>query len=388
VKVGRVVVISSLVGIVGACGGGEGDQNAQLTTVSIVAPGTVVSSTSAAMTTVPTAAVTTAPTTTAGPVGFGDQWERVEAPAECMCGDGGEWAYFVRRADPTKVLFFLEGGGACFTGEMCAPGSDDYKQSVGHDGGFDADSGIFDLDDPRNPLADYSMVFVPYCTGDVHAGNSTTDYGNGVVVEHKGFVNGSAALAGMIERFPDAAEVVVAGVSAGSFPTPVYAAIAADALPEARITVIADGSGAIPDAMGAVAANWKFLEALPDWPEVAGATYADVTPSWVFKIVAARQPAIAFARHDYAFDDVLTGYAQLAGLSADDLVAVMQANEAAVEAAGAVVSTWIAAGDDHTVIQNDELYTEELNGVRFVDWLTSVVDGRPPPDESCAECAG
>ena len=26
------------------------------------------------------------------------------------------------------------------------------------------------------------MVFVPYCTGDVHIGNATTDYGDGVVV--------------------------------------------------------------------------------------------------------------------------------------------------------------------------------------------------------------
>ena len=49
--------------------------------------------------------------------------------------------------------------------------------------------GLLDVADARNPLRDYSIVYVPYCTGDVHLGDSTTDYGNGVVIQHKGAVN-------------------------------------------------------------------------------------------------------------------------------------------------------------------------------------------------------
>ena len=36
-----------------------------------------------------------------------------------------------------------------------------------------ADSGVFDLDNPDNPVRDWTMVFMPYCTGDVHAGTRT-----------------------------------------------------------------------------------------------------------------------------------------------------------------------------------------------------------------------
>lgn len=319
---------------------------------------------------------------------FADQWERVEAPADCMCADGDPWSYFVREANPKNVVFFLDGGGACFTADMCAPGSGQYKEDMGFEDGFTESNGVFDFDNPENPLADYSMVFVPYCTGDVHSGNVTKDYGNDVVIEHKGFVNGSTALEALAERFPDTESLVVAGVSAGSFPSAIYAGMAADLLPEAQVKVVADGSGAVPDAMGLVTSSWGLLETLPDWPEFEGATYDMVTPSWTFELTAARNPRIAFARHDYAFDSVLAGYAALAGASAGDLVSVMRANEQKVEASGAMVATWIAPGSDHTILQRPSLYTEVLNGVRFIEWLNEFLSGESVEDQICTDCSG
>lgn len=326
--------------------------------------------------------------TSTGTASFADQWTRVEAPADCMCADGAPWAYFVREASPDKVVFFLDGGGGCFSAEMCAPGSGQYKEAIGYDGGFTEANGVFDFDNPENPLADYSFVFVPYCTGDVHSGNVTKDYGDGVVIQHKGFVNGSTALNALVDTFPNATEVIVAGVSAGSFPTAIYAGLAADLLPNAGIKVIADGSGAIPDAMGLVTSNWNTLDVLPKWPEFEGATYAQVTPSWMFEIPATRNPSIAFARHDYAFDSVLAGYASLAGVPTGDLVSVMRTNEQRVEATGAVVSSWIAPGTNHTILQKPDVYTEELNGVRFIDWLRSFLSGEAAQDVVCSECGG
>jgi hypothetical protein len=305
-----------------------------------------------------------------------------------MCADGAPWAYFVREANPAKVVFMLDGGGACFSAETCAPGGGQYKEAIGYEDGFSEANGIFDLDNPDNPLADYSMVFVPYCTGDVHAGNVTKDYGDGVVIEHKGFVNASTALDALATRFPNIEELVVAGVSAGSFPSAIYAGLASELLPNANIKVIADGSGAIPDAMGLVSSNWDILGAVPDWPEFEGATYDMVTPSWTFEIAAARNPAIAFARHDYAFDSVLAGYAALAGVPSGDLVSLMRANEERVESKGATVATWIAPGSDHTILQKPDMYTETLNGVSFIEWLTAFLSGALVEDQVCTECAG
>jgi hypothetical protein len=314
-------------------------------------------------------------------------WETIDAPADCMCADGSPYSYFVREADPTKVMFYLEGGGACFAGPMCAPGSDSYKQDVGSAPGEGA-TGIFDFDNPDNPFADYSFVYVPYCTGDVHSGNTTKDYGNGVVIQHKGFVNASTALNTMLERFPNVGDLVVAGSSAGAFTTPLFAGLAADELPDARVAVIADSGGAVPDAIAAVTANWGTVESLPDWPEFVGTTAAMVTPAYSFAKVAEHNSAITFMRHDYAYDRVLSGYAVMAGLSADGLVDVMRSGEASIEATGTQVAAWVSPGDAHTILGRADFYTEELNGVRFLDWLLAFLDGSPLADNYCVDCAG
>jgi hypothetical protein len=103
--------------------------------------------------------------------------------------------------------------------------------------------GIFDFDDERNPFADYSVVNVPYCTGDAHIGNASKEYAPGLTIQHTGYVNGTPALEYLAATFPGATDVVVAGVSAGAAATPLYAGLVSDRLPDAQITVPADGSG-------------------------------------------------------------------------------------------------------------------------------------------------
>ena len=330
---------------------------------------------------------TTAPELTDAPV-VAPTWETVDAPSDCMCADGSAFHFYLREASPTKVLFYLEGGGACFSGDMCKPGSGTYSETISPISKLEDSPGIFDFDNPENPFADYSVVYVPYCTGDVHAGNITKDYGNGVVTQHKGFVNASNALDTMIKRFPNTTQLVVAGSSAGSFPTPVFAGMAGDQLPNADLKVFADSSGAVPDAMGFVIGNWGTLETLPDWPEIEGLTVDQFTPAYTFIKAAEHNPKIRFARHDFAFDSVLSSFARMAGLSPDDLVSVMRTNESKVEATGVNVANWISPGDDHTIAVRDEFYTEEMNGVRFVDWFTAFMNDSPEADNYCVDCAG
>jgi hypothetical protein len=373
-KFTRVLLGISVIAIVVSCGGGNDDD----ATESTAAPATEAPTTDVV--------VTEAPSTEA-PV-FAPSWESVMAPSDCMCADGSPYSFYVRETSPTKVMFFLEGGGACFTGQMCAPGSDSYKQVISPPPSEDA-NGIFLFDNAENPFAGYSVVYVPYCTGDVHSGNVTKDYGDGVVIQHKGFVNASAALATLLDRFPDVEQLVVAGSSAGAFTTPIFAGLAADELPNARVSVIADSGGAVPSAIAAVTANWGTVESLPDWPEFAEtSTAAMITPAFSFTKVAEHNPSIRFMRHDFAYDQVLSSYARMAGLSPDGLVDVMREGEASIEAAGGQVAAWVSPGDAHTILGRADFYTEELNGIRFLDWLNEFLAGTPVDDNYCVDCAG
>jgi hypothetical protein len=94
-------------------------------------------------------------------------------------------------------------------------------------------------------------------------------------IQHKGYVNGTAALDHLAATFPRATEVVVMGESAGSVATPLYAGLVSDRLPDARITVLANGSCShpdLPDINRRLAAAWGTGNAIPPWPENAGLT--------------------------------------------------------------------------------------------------------------------
>ena len=64
------------------------------------------------------AAATTASANTAAPAD--SKWTKVVPGGDCECADGSEFAFWERRADPTKVVLFLDGGGACYDAATCA----------------------------------------------------------------------------------------------------------------------------------------------------------------------------------------------------------------------------------------------------------------------------
>ena len=317
------------------------------------------------------------------------EWETIAAPADCMCAHGQPFEFYVKKADPTKVVFFLEGGGACFSVDTCRRGdAQTYKEDIGRPDQVGYSEGIWS-DDERNPFLGWSFVFVPYCTGDVHLGTQTKDYGDGVVVEHKGNLNAKAALAAMAETFPDATTLVVTGESAGSVPSPYYAGLASDLLPEARIAVLADGSGAYPDipgVNGAVSSNWGALGAVPDWPEAVGNTADDWSFPDLFVQTHRHAPDIVLARHDYAFDQVQEFFAGIAGIPSDQLVQLIDQNELQIEAAGTELDSFISPGDSHTVLSSPQFFTEEVEGVLLYEWVTALVNFESIEDVHCVEC--
>jgi len=116
-----------------------------------------------------------------------------------------------------KLLIYFEGGGACFNNLSCL--------QVAHPNGYDesdlesfvrfaGSSGVFDRENPDNPFADYSFVFVPYCTGDIHAGTNPQGFGRRNQV---GYLNVASALPAIMLRFPKTNNVVLSGSSAGGF---------------------------------------------------------------------------------------------------------------------------------------------------------------------------
>jgi len=145
------------------------------------------------------------------------EWTFVEFP-ESRCMNGSSTGIGVSlNPDSDSVVIYLEGGGACFDVWTCG--------SVAHSGGFNAatfasiasgggNRGIFDRTNASNPVADWNFVFVPYCTGDVHAGNNPMGPSGRM---HVGYANVGEYLKRLVPTFEGSGKVLLTGSSAGGF---------------------------------------------------------------------------------------------------------------------------------------------------------------------------
>jgi pectinacetylesterase len=154
-----------------------------------------------------------------------EQWTWVPFPrAECGGGSPtGLEINLTRRS--SKVLLFMNGGGACYDAESCSPTCNAQFQLCAMNlGGFqDADfrqflatvqpGTIFDRASAANPFREFTWVFIPYCTGDFHIGNAISSYG----IHHVGYANVTAYLDRLAPTFCHAERIVLAGASAGGF---------------------------------------------------------------------------------------------------------------------------------------------------------------------------
>ncbi|HEX2308131.1 MAG TPA: hypothetical protein VHI14_07425 [Jatrophihabitantaceae bacterium] len=93
-----------------------------------------------------------------------------------------------------------------------------------------------------------------------------------------------------------------------------------------------------------------------------------------------------FARHDYAYDAQQGGAASHFDIPAQDLLSLIDESETQIEAAGVNLLSYIAPGDEHTLLSDERFYLEEVNGQSLVDWVTRLIAGEPVDDVHCTDC--
>jgi hypothetical protein len=152
---------------------------------------------------------------TSPPPGLQSGWNPVPG---MQCADGSPTGIGLSPGRSDKVLFYLSPGGACWGSADC--GSDILRSFGASEYTLvqllAAPGTIFDRTLAGNPFADWTFVFVPYCTGDVHAGQSVATHGT-QSWQHHGWANLHAAVAAATGGLPRPSELVVAGSSAGGF---------------------------------------------------------------------------------------------------------------------------------------------------------------------------
>ena len=184
-----------------------------------------------------------------------DTWTYIPIP-EARCRDGSSTGIGVRmHPGATQLAIYFEGGGACFHDASCA--INDVLQSWNEStfnawAGATGSAGIFDTTRDDNPLRGWNMVYVPYCTGDVHAGaREHVDVPGDAAPKDQmfvGYTNVGWYLRRLVPTFAGASHVLVTGISAGGFGAAFNYDRIAQAFCGARVTLVDDSGPPMADA--------------------------------------------------------------------------------------------------------------------------------------------
>ncbi|HUS66544.1 MAG TPA: pectin acetylesterase-family hydrolase [Kofleriaceae bacterium] len=248
------------------------------------------------------------------------EWEMIE-PEGAVCGNGSQYRFFVNYSETSNdVVVALEPGGACWDYESCT-GQNGIRGAANVDGIPEdhTDFGtrivpFFQREYEDNATHDWNLVYVPYCTGDVHTGNAVVEYedpsgeADPITFHHNGHANMMAVIDWMAGEFQQVPQMLVTGCSAGGAGASINYWFIRQGLPGVeRAYLLADSgpifpSGGYSDLLHAkVRESWQVDSILGDLPPsfdpedfgTLNTTLADAFPD--------DRLAVTYFRRDYNF---------------------------------------------------------------------------------------
>jgi hypothetical protein len=208
------------------------------------------------------------------------QWDMVELPASsgASCGNGTPYRIFVNRTPFTRdTVVMYEGGGACWDQQSClgigslsAANPDgippDYMTSL-TSAAYGLVTPFTSRLDPFQaaPTQTWNIVYVPYCTGDIHTGSalkvySDSDPANPRTQHFAGQANIRAASQWLRTNMGRPDNLLVTGFSAGGAGSTATYALLRDTLePRSSSQLLADSGPLYPALRGGSNDQWPSL---------------------------------------------------------------------------------------------------------------------------------
>jgi len=318
----------------------------------------------------------------------------VEPGGDTLCSRGSPFRFFVYGGDPTRVVLDFQGGGACWNEWTCSIADAIFSDSAGELEELESYreagvlNGIYAFDNPDNPFHGWTLVHVPYCTGDIHWGDATVTYTDELTIHHRGYRNARSVLDWLEATYPDAEQVVSTGCSAGAYGAIGHAPALAEMYPEAEITVVADaGAGVITDTFLAESFPvWNAEANMPmDLEGLAGRDIQDLALADFYVAVAGAYPEMRVAQHTAAHDrDQIFYFTAMGGEETGWHPRAVQSLED-IRAAADNFRYYLSPGPIHCIHPYDVTYSREVNGVAYHDWLRDLVHADTIPDDVICE---
>ena len=310
-------------------------------------------------------------------------WTWIDVPG-MGCDDGSGTGVAINPApsassDGTLLVYFM-GGGACWDAATCFVLNTAVHGPFGQAqwGATGAPSVAHALDRARatNPFRGASYVFIPYCTGDLHAGNNVATYDvlGPRTFAHVGRRNAEALLPRLRATWPAPAQVIVSGSSAGGYGATLNYDLFRRTYPNAQVALVDDagpllmGDGIPADHRAAWYANWHLGEVVdPLCPDCR----ADL--SRLYPELVAKYPRDHMALLTSLQDQVIRTYFLI--LLGADFEQRLRALVATRLTPAPTFRTFAIPGESHTLLGATDTITS--GGLTLEAWLAQMLTRDP-----------
>ena len=320
-----------------------------------------------------------------------------------ICSEDTPYHFFVKRGTVNKLVMYYQGGGACWNTITCGiVGTFDKNvDPMGTDNPDNVSTGFADLSNPNNPFKDWHIVFVSYCTGDIHFGDQLNLYPGGYPIFHNGYQNSRVVEKFAREHFVNPEEVFVTGSSAGAYGAFFNAPLHHFVWPDSKFTVLGDaGNGIItPEFLDERFPIWNFEANLPtNIPGIQEAIDDGTGIPAYTAAVATFFPNTAWAHYTSSYDGGTGGQTGFYNVMINDTDVVAEAlaewptwweascewndlmrqqaadTYAAIQPANDNYRYYIGTGSRHTMYGSNKVYTDTSGGVpTIVDWINDML---------------
>lgn len=322
--------------------------------------------------------------------GSDDTWTWIPIPG-AKCRGGGDTGIGVNfHGGSDQLLIFFEGGGTCWDETSCSANLSwfDAGMFTAWTWAMAPSYGILDRTKPANPAKDFNYVYIPYCTGDFHAGDNLDVEIAGVGEQQfVGYRNVALDLKAIVASFPDVSRVLVTGESAGGYGATfnydqvqrAFGCTPVDLLDDSGPTM------APPTLSSCLQSKWRttwgfdrtiLVECGADCP-----SQDDFELDWlkhVAKTHATRFQGFLSSEGDStmrsAFDPGTNG------CKGDQKLSVADFRAALVEMKQQLapyphLSMFVFPGEDHTTISTPYFFTRKAGDATVTDWTASLLAG-------------
>ncbi|MGE0787656.1 MAG: pectin acetylesterase-family hydrolase [Sandaracinaceae bacterium] len=308
-----------------------------------------------------------------------DTWTVVEVDGT-ECGNGSVMPVAVNlHPGSDHVFIFLQGGGACWDNLTCfVLGSASHIQDTLTEATVLGEAARLDpflanRNPAVGPFPDANFVYVPYCTGDLHAGTHVTDYGGGRTVHHVGAHNMDRILERMFATVSGASRVWVGGASAGGYGSILNFWRVRDRWPGVRVDVLDDSGTPVQMAMdryNAAIASWE-----PELPagctDCAAMGFPAILPYYASSITSPHRLAIL----SYSRDNVISTFF---GITLDQFEMRAEAMRQGMTTTS-YQRAFITIGEGHVVLADPTLTAP--GGLTAAEWTRRFASDDPLWDD-------